>query len=123
MLYRRYTVVLKDDKGNEKRVEKLFVTGNVVQLHDNPGSPFSFNLAVSRGEGRDPIYVNRIAVRRDAPYLAAFKRLKLGQQLHCEINVTVSDKLDPQGKHYENLWLMTFEWGRRPADKEDSTSF
>lgn len=116
MLYRRYRVLL--DSG--KTVEKLFVAGAVVQIHDTPGAPFSFNLAVGRGEGREPIYVNRVGVRRDAPYLGALKRMRPGQQLLCEINIQVSDRLDKDGNPYENLWLTSFEWGRRPGDGKDA---
>lgn len=118
MLYRRYKVELDEKDGSVKVVEKIFAAGAVVQLHDNPNAPFSFNLAVSRGEGKDPIYVNRVAIRKDAAYLPAFKKVKLGQQVFCEINIQKSVKTDAEGKPYENLWLHSFEWGKRPADKD-----
>jgi hypothetical protein len=119
MFYQRYTVQLKPKKAGDPPLlrEKLFVVGNVTQVNEKPGTPLSFNLAVSRGDDRDPIYVNRVAVRRDAPYLQAFREIRLGQQITCEINVTQSERVDADGKPYENYWLQVFEWGRRPAAK------
>jgi len=98
-----------------KEVVKHFVAGNVVRVNLEEGNrPLSFDLAINKGKDREPEYLNRIAVDRDARFIELVRDFKPGQQIFAEINVVTSDKTDSNGNPYRNLWLQAFEYGRSP---------
>jgi len=101
-----------------KEVTKRFVAGNVVRVNDAEDKPLSFDLAVNKGKDKEPEYINRVTVARDAKFHDLVKNFKPGQQLFCEINVQLSDKTNAEGEPYKNLWLQGFDYGKSPAPKE-----
>lgn len=101
-----------------KEVVKRFVAGTVVRVNEEDGKPLSFDLVVNKGKDRDPEFINRIAVSRDAKFADLVRKFEKGQQLFCEINVVLSDKTDTEGNPYRNLWLQGFDYGRAPRVQE-----
>lgn len=104
---------------NGKEVVKRFVAGNVVRVNPEEGNrPLSFDLAINKGKDREPEYLNRIAVDREARFAHLVRDFRPGQQVFCEINVTTSDKTDANGNPYKNYWLNAFEYGRSPRQDD-----
>lgn len=111
MINSEYKVLLNSGK----EVTKRFVAGNVVRVNpEENGRPLSFDIAVNKGPNRDPEYINRIAVDREARFVDLVRDFLPGQQLFLEINVTESSKTDENGVPYKNMWLHAFEYGRTP---------
>lgn len=110
MVNSTYTVKLD----NGKEIVKRFVSGNVVRVNEEANRPLSFDLAINKGKDREPEYINRVQVDKDARFAGLVKEFKPGQQLFCEINVVTSDKKDSNGKPYLNYWLQCFDYGKSP---------
>jgi hypothetical protein len=112
MINAEYTVKLD----NGKEMIKKFVAGNIVRVNDEENKPLSFDLVINKGKDKEPEYINRIAVDREARFANLVKSFKPGQQVFCEINVVISEKKDSNGNPYRNLWLQSFEYGRSPKN-------
>lgn len=109
-----YKVVLN----NGKEVVKRFAAGNVVRVNPEEGNrPLSFDLAINKGKDREPEYLNRIAVDKDARFAHLVRDFQPGQQIFAEINVVESAKTDAEGKPYRNMWLQAFDYGRSPRNE------
>lgn len=104
MINSEYTIKLE----NGKEILKRFVAGSIVRINPEEGNrPLSFDLAINKGKGKPPEYINRIAVDKKTPFHNLIKNLKPGQQIFCELTITMNGQ-------YKNYWLYAFELGRSP---------
>lgn len=89
---------LYDENGKEFMV----AVGNLVRVNEDPF--FSFDIVINKGKDREPEFVNRITVGKNASenFINMLRDLQRGQTMAIIYNTAVVEK---DGKEYTNNYL------------------
>jgi len=97
--------------------EKRATAGNIVRVNEENGF-VSIDLAVNRPKDKEPVYLNRITVSKDADATKELvKKLEVGQQIFVLYTEKESEKTNTEGVPYVNRYLDRFWYGRFPQAK------
>lgn len=96
--------------------EKRVTAGNVVRVTEENGF-VSFDLAVNRPQDREPVFLNRITVSKDADATKDLvRKFTPGQQVFVVYTEKESEKTNAEGVPYVNRYLDRFWYGRFPKN-------
>ena len=92
--------------------DKKVTAGNVVRVNESNGI-VSFDIAVNRSKDKEPVYVNRITVSKDAEATKELvRKFTPGQQVFVVFTEKESTKTNEEGVPFINRYLERFWYGR-----------
>lgn len=99
-----------------KARDKILVVGNLVRVNENNGY-VSFDLVINKGKDKEPEYINRISLNKNASdkFIAMIKDLQNGQTMAAVVSESTVVK---DGKTYINHYLDELQLFPRKKDAE-----